>query len=496
MENFEQSEKTEEAPNFDFTAKEVLETLKPTSESSKIEYVGSATSDFQAHPLLYGPDGNMLPPMSDWEFELQKNIQGKTSGIKKPQDESKLPRFFDKPEKYIDRSDELGENMFRFSLDFGRLCPEKGEFNEELMADYVKALALIRAKGQEPMLTIHHFTMPKFLVETNRNDDIVKGGWENPDVSKHFRFYIENVTKFLGDEDKVRGVLNSAGFAPESQDKFLAEGLVKYFVSLNEPFTTLLNGYTIGVFPPYKKGGMMIKKVLERMVEAHDMSRDELKKLGTHVPNDREPQVGATYNWQYFDGLFGSITHKIANELTTNAFERDGAHSDFLGLQYYFRNVVTPFASKKGRDFGDHPGFGDMYPPGILEVLKKMNAKYPQKEIFITEMGFADNADKRRPYWMLETMRYVLEAKRQGLPIKGMLLWSMVNNFEWDLGMDTKFGLFDEKQLSAPLVPTIGGVSGWEAWKAATKAITSPSPESLQELQNVYEKAKMQFDAR
>ncbi len=110
------------------------------------------------------------------------------------------------------------------------------------------------------MLTIHHFTMPKFLVETNRNDDIVKGGWENPDVSKHFRFYIENVTKFLGDEDKVRGVLNSAGFAPESQDKFLAEGFVKYFVSLNEPFTTLLNGYTIGVFPPYKKGGMMIKK--------------------------------------------------------------------------------------------------------------------------------------------------------------------------------------------------------------------------------------------
>ncbi len=149
------------------------------------------------------------------------------------------------------------------------------------------------------------------------------------------------------------------------------------------------------------------------MVEAHDMSRDELKKLGTHVPNDREPQIGATYNWQYFDGLFGDITHKVANELTTNAFERDGAHSDFLGLQYYFRNVVTPFASKKGRDFGDHPGFGDMYPPGILEVLKKMNAKYPQKEIFITEMGFADNADKRRPYWMLETMRYVLEAKRK-----------------------------------------------------------------------------------
>jgi len=385
--------------------------------------------------------------------------------------------------------------MFRFSLDFGRLCPEKGEFDEGMMAEYVKALTLVRARGQEPMLTIHHFTMPKFLVETNRNDDIVKGGWENPDVSKHFRFYIENVTKFLGDEDKVRGVLNSAGFAPESQDKFLAEGLVKYFISINEPFTTFLNGYTTGVFPPYKHGGLMIKEVLKRMVEAHDVSFDELKKLGAHVPSDREPQIGATYNWQHFDGLFGDITHKVANEMTTNAFERDGAHSDFLGLQYYFRNVVTPFASKKDRHFGDHPGFGDIYPPGILEVLKKMNEKYPQKEIFITEMGFADNADKRRPYWMLETMRYVLEAKRQGVPVKGMLLWSLVNNFEWDLGMDTKFGLFDEAQLDKPLTPVKGGVNGWEAWKAATKAITSPSQESLQELQNVYEKTKMQFEA-
>ncbi|KKS81215.1 MAG: Glycoside hydrolase family 1, partial [Parcubacteria group bacterium GW2011_GWD2_43_10] len=135
---------------------------------------------------------------------------------------------------------ELGENMFRFSLDFARLCPKEGEFDSALMAEYVKALALVRAHGQEPMLTMHHFTMPRYLLETDSNENITKGGWENPDVSKHFRFYVENVVKFLGDEDKIRHILASEKFDKPAQDKLLSEGLAKYFLAINEPMSTLL----------------------------------------------------------------------------------------------------------------------------------------------------------------------------------------------------------------------------------------------------------------
>ncbi len=458
-----------------------------------IKYVGSAMSDFQAEPLFYDKDGQLCLPTSDWELEVHKNINGADSGISPKQNPDEFPKFLKKKEKYIERSDEMGENMLRFSFDFGRLCPKEGEFNESLMGEYVQALAMIKARGNEPMVTINHFTMPKFLVGTDENNDITNGGWENPEVAKHFRFYIENVTRFLADDDKVRAVLSGAGLDKESQDRFLSEGLVKYFISINEPLTVCGNGYLTGVFPPYKRGRIiLVKKVLERMVEAHDITRDSLKTLSSRRGGDNEPQVGASYNWNHFDGLLGGVAHSLTNEYVTDAFERKGAQSDFLGLQYYFRMSILARQSKKGREYGDHPGFGDIYPPGILEQLRKMNDRYPKKEIFITEMGFADKTDIRKPYWILETVRYVLEAKKQGVPIRGMLLWSLVNNLEWDLGMDTKFGLFDEKDLDHPLVAGTEGIRSWEAWKAVTKALIKPTSESFAELQAMYEKAKKQ----
>lgn len=484
-------------PNFDFTAADVLATLRPSKEHTNIEYIGSATSHWQSEPVMYDTDGNLLPPVSDWELELQKNLTGDASGIKQEQTIEDYPRFLSNKEKYINRSNELGENMFRFSLDFARLCPKPGEFNSDLMAEYVKALALVRAHGQEPMLTMHHFTMPRYLIETDTQDNIIKGGWENPEVSQHFKFYVENVVKFLGDENKIRYILGSEKFDNNAQDQLLSEGLVKYFMAMNEPMVTPLNGYVTGVFPPYKRGNIVpIKQVLERMVESYDITHDELKTLGKSLPSDRQPQVGLGYNWNYFDGLFSDTAHKISNEYVTNKFERDGTKSDFLGLHYYFR-MTMPFMNKKraNRDYGEHPGFGDIYPAGVLAELKKMNQVYPNKEIFVSEVGFADQADKRRPYWLLETMRYIIEAKKEGLPVKGVLLWSLVNNFEWELGMDkAKFGMFNEKELTEPLVPSKDGISSWEAWQATIKAITQPSQESLQELQANYQKAINQYN--
>jgi len=182
-------------------------------------------------------------------------------------------------------------------------------------------------------------------------------------------------------------------------------------------------------------------------------------------------------------------------------FERTGVYSDFLGFQYYCRvtapSLYPPLGPlhPKGRYYSEHPGFGDIYPQGIYELLKKVNEQYPQKEIFISEFGFSDSKDIRRPYWILETVRYVIEAMKHGVPVKGMLLWSLVNNFEWNRGMEQKFGLFDEKDLKEPLIASPEKVSGWEAWRAVAGAVTQPSVETLADLQKIYERAERQFKA-
>ena len=191
------SECGNDRPIFDFAAVENTE-----GQSRQIEYVGSATSDFQAEPLHYDEQGR--PRVStDWEFELTRRIQGQRCGIPDA-DTTALPQFLSRKESYINRSAELSENMLRLSLDFGRLCPQEGQFNEPLMNEYVKTLALTRMRGQEPFVTLHHFTMPKYLIETDREGNIRAGGWEHRDVVQHFRFYAENVVRFLADQNRIR----------------------------------------------------------------------------------------------------------------------------------------------------------------------------------------------------------------------------------------------------------------------------------------------------
>jgi beta-glucosidase/6-phospho-beta-glucosidase/beta-galactosidase len=283
-------------------------------------------------------------------------------------------------------------------------------------------------------------------------------------------------------EGKVRGALQKLKLTKDAEDEIVLGGMARYFMTVNEPAVVLFNGYLGGIFPPYKRGNILtMKRVLNRLVDGHDIAFEEIKQ-GLRSQKF-QPQVGAGYNWQYFEGALGKIAHGF-QEYCTNRFERDGMHSDFLGLHYYCRRKVPLLPGERARrEYSDQPAFGDVYPPGVLQMIRQMHHQHSAKPIFVSEFGFSDKDDLRRPYWILETVRYITESKQMGIPIEGFLLWTLVDNFEWDLGMSQKFGLFSESQLHEPLVPPKSGISSWQAWRAATKALRSPSAETLLELQ-------------
>jgi len=428
---------------------------------------------------------------SDWESEVLRKLQGRPCGIPNAQ-MNNLPHFLRNAEHYLRRSAALSENMFRLSLDFARLCPRDGEFDEILMARYARVLARMRAQGQEPLITLHHFTLPKHLTEMDQDGNIHAGAWEHPDVIRHFRFYVRNVTKFLTDPRNINAALTEVSSIKDVWPKIASEGLTRYFMTINEPTGFLYNGYIIGLFPPYKKRSLVsAKKVLERLVDAHSAALQEIKE--TYGTRGRQSYVGVGYNRQYFPGVLGRIVQEL-DEYCTSRFERKSNNSDFVGLHYYFRKKLPLFPSKKALlEYSDQPTFGDIYPPGIVEVLKQMHATYPRKPICITEFGFSDKHDLRRPFWIVETMNYILRACRMGIPIMGVLLWTLANNFEWDLGMSQKFGLFSESELSEPLLPSKNGIRSWEIWRALACALRTPTQEHLQELQRCYAIAREQY---
>jgi beta-glucosidase len=461
------------------------------TEIKSIRYIGSGTSLFQAEPLVYDKTGK-AEVLADWEYQILQNNTRQVNPQTPQQLRTSFPHFLSHAEDYVRRSAALGENMFRFSFEFPRICPREGQFDEKLMGEYVKVLALVKKYGQEPLVTLHHYTMPMWLTRIDSVGNIITGGWEHTDVLKHFRFYIKSVLRFLSNEDKMRDALRDAGLDVQNQDQLLAMGLVKYFMSINEPAAILSNGYLTGIFHPYKHCRLLtMKRILGKLVEAHEIARDEIKRILRSQP--QEAQLGIGYNWQCWEGMLGPLMRGLEH-IITRTIEKDGTYSDFIGLQYYMRLKLPMLPGERTkRDWSDHPGFGDIYPRGIFDVLKRMHAAYPRKPIFVTEFGFSDAQDLRRPFWILETMRYITEAKRSGVPVEGVLLWSLVNNFEWDQGMSQKFGLFDEPQLDQPLFPSANGIKSWEAWRATTRAVLEHSAESLNELKRVYERAKQQY---
>jgi beta-glucosidase len=473
-----------------FTDDRVLSAILPAQGKPGIRYVGSATSHFQSEPILW--DGEGRPVLaSDWDVEVIRRVRGERSRIPAA-DVTNLPRFLARMEEYVGRSADLRENTYRFSLDFSRLCPSPGVFNESLMEQYLKTIIRIKLRGQEPFLTLHHFTMPRYLIETDRHGDISVGPWDHPKLAQSFRFYLQNVVRCLTDTKRLRTLLAAAGADSERAEAIMHEGLVQYFMTINEPAAIVFNGYVSGAGMPYKARNVFaVSRVLGRLAEAHDTARDLLRS-GLRLQS-RAPWVCLGHNWQFFDGFIGTIAKDIQMQWT-DRFERDGNRSDFLGLHYYFRRTIPLSGSaSKRRDYSDQPQFGDIYPKGILEVLTTMHARYPKKTIWVSEIGFSDHDDRRRPLWLLETLRYIIEAKAQSIPIEGVLVWTLVNNFEWDLGMSQKFGFFSETELGAPPRRRPDALSSWEVWQACIAALTAPSPATLSHLQSFYERALVQY---
>ena len=71
-----------------------------------------------------------------------------------------------------------------------------------------------------------------------------------------------------------------------------------------------------------------------------------------------------------------------------------------------------------------------------------MRLKDLGKPIIITENGLADARDDRRSLFLRRYLYAVSKAIHDGADVRGFFYWSLIDNFEWNLGFGMKFGLF------------------------------------------------------
>ncbi len=376
---------------------------------------GAATS---AHQV----EGGTFNNWSEWE----KNNSGRLAkeAGKKWQDwqQKKFPEMFD-PQNYIsgracghydlyekdfDLAQEGGHNAHRFSIEWSRIEPEEGKFNEKEIEHYRKVIKALRERGMEPFVTLWHWTNPVWLEK--------KGGC----ASKEFSFYFARYAKYAAENLKDQ---------------------VKFWITLNEPTSVIAVAYMIGIWPPQKRNPLVAWKLFKNFSKAHI---EGYKAIHEVSQNARVGFANVLHSFEayrensWLDRLMKKFGIYISNK---KLLKMTLGFNDFLTVQYYFHNR---FRFPRKIRLGDKPVSDlnwEVYPPGIYFILRWLK-KY-NLPIYITENGLADASDSQREQFIKDHLRWTQQAIREGADVRGYFYWSLVDNFEWDKGFWPRFGLVE-----------------------------------------------------
>ncbi|OGM90535.1 hypothetical protein A2999_02470 [Candidatus Wolfebacteria bacterium RIFCSPLOWO2_01_FULL_38_11] len=392
-------------------------------------YWGAATS---AHQV----EGGNHNDWSEWEKEnaerLAKEAEKKFSHLKNWQEikeQAQNPQnyisgracdHYNRFEEDFDIAKSLSHNVHRFSIEWSRIEPEEGKFNEIEIEHYRNVIKALRGRDIEPFVTLWHWTIPIWMRD--------KGGVINKYFPNYFSRYAERMAQELPD--------------------------VKFWITLNEPTAVISMAYGIGEWPPQRRNPLAALKVYKTLARSHN---DAFKKIHTVSPKANVGFVNILSFIEPYkknsilDKLTARITKYFSNEKFLNLTKWN---HDFLAVDYYFHNRLQ-FPGKMKNENKKVSDMGwELYPEGIYYVLKDL--KKCEKPIYITENGLADAGDIHREWFIKETLKNVYKAIQEGVDVRGYFYWSLLDNFEWDKGFWPRFGLveIDYKTMERKIRPS------------------------------------------
>lgn len=334
----------------------------------------------------------------------------------------------------LKRAIESGQNAHRFSVEWSRIQPTADTWDDKALDRYVEMARWMNDHGVTPMVTLHHFSDPLWLED--------QGGWENPETPALFARFTRRVVDAMKD-------------------------YVNLWITINEPNVYVMSGWLAEVFPPGKNSLPLAAKVLEHLVRGHAASYKVIHEMQPTA------QVGVAVNfrsfqpahaWNPLDKLPASLLHQIFNH-AFHACLRNGSLNmvlkkvkipeaagtqDFIGLNYYSRDLVYFDLTKPGQMFGrlEYPKDADLSTTGFIANLPEGmwdGLRWAHRfdlPIIITENGVEDEKDTMRPRYTIQHLHQVWRAANYNWRIKGYFHWSLVDNFEWERGWSQRFGLW------------------------------------------------------
>jgi beta-glucosidase len=346
---------------------------------------------------------------------------------------------------------ELGVGAYRFSISWPRVLPDgTGKVNPAGLAFYDRLVDELLATGVRPFVTVYHWDLPQVLQD--------RGGWPSRDTAYALADFAGVVGEALGDR-------------------------VSDWFTVNEPLCSAWIGHLEGRMAPGEQDITRAVPAAHHLLLGHGLAVQALRaaapgsRVGAVVnlspcePASDDPADvaaarradGHTNRW-WLDPLHGRGYPADMVEvygLQPPARDRDletiATPTDHLGLNYYFRQVVTddptgalpharmvpvPNAVRTDMDW-------EVHPDGLEQLLTRLAEDYRVPRVFVTENGSAwpdevvggTVADLERAHFLESHVAAAVRSVGHGVPLAGYFVWSLLDNFEWSYGYAKRFGL-------------------------------------------------------
>jgi len=329
---------------------------------------------------------------------------------------------------------ELGHQALRISIEWSRIEPEPGRFDESELDHYKRVCDSMLAHGIVPTVTLHHFTNPIWAQH--------RGGWENPEMPSWLARFAAYAVRGLGSR-------------------------VKLWWTINEPMIAPALGYLFGMHPPCVRDPARAMTVARHTLLAHGEMYRAAREAATHAV-----EIGPVLATIYFEPLDASREEDRSLAQSSDAFMNgfflsglqggvvappigDGepvaglqGSYDVIGVNYYMRVLceagkgeLTIAGARRPSEperWIDEIGW-EVYPDGLRHSL--VRAATLGKPVYVTENGMATLDDTARTEHLRAHVEKVGEAIDEGADVRGYFYWSLMDNFEWAEGYSRRFGL-------------------------------------------------------
>ena len=346
---------------------------------------GAATSAMQVEGGIEG---------SDW---AEADRKGEVPPIGKACD------HYARYEEDFDIVKSLNHNAHRFSVEWSRVEPKEGKFDEKELAHYRDVVRALRARGLEPFLTVWHFSLPLWFSES--------GSFARTDAPQVFARYAAKLAETFGTD-------------------------VTFYMTMNEPLVWLgEHGKTVHSSPGLWPNPFNYFYFWSQLVRAH--------KAAYRVIKERNPAATVGVAKHQFSAVgtspLGTVVAKTFrwywNRIFLNQIRN---HQDFIGIQFYQRLFFWQSKKEDAAEVKTDIGW-QMHPEAIYDTL--MEAKRYGVPLYVTEAGLADANDTWRADYIRKTAEGMYRAIEDGADVRGFFYWSLLDNYEFTHGYTTRFGL-------------------------------------------------------